>query len=311
MMDLSKIFIDWFDDRQHSNAELLAYTSQHLAILSAPANNPGNVFNAIIAATNTAQTAFATCIGDKTLNAGVRKAANLGKKNFRESLRGPIQQVEAAVIVAFGKGSPDYVACFPEGRSGITEAREDELKPRLQALHGALTARSGTAGIPAQATVVNGLITTWTALLAAADVADGTESGSAEQRRACRKDLTKQLWRNVLTIALQFIDQPEKASLYLPTHLLENAQQQPPGAPVLTVHGGIGQFDVTAEVSNADEVEFFGKLGGAAEFSSLGVKAPGETLVVSAPAGFAYVKAVARNGAGDGPESDVVEVEVT
>lgn len=312
MIDLRKLFIDQMDSKEHSNAELLAYTSQHLAITSAPANNPANVFNPILTATTTALTAFATCMGDKTFNLGVRKAANLQKANFREGLPGPIGQAAAAVEVAFGKGSPDFVACFPEGRTGITKAREDVLLSKLEALHDALSARSATAGIPAQVTAVAGLITTWTALLAAADLADGTESGSNEQRKICRAALTLQLWKNVLTIALHFVGQPDKADLYFPVQLLHNPEQQPPGAPTLTLHVGIGQYDVTAEVNNADEVEFFARLAGQPDFVSVGIKAPGETLLVTGlAAGVVEVKAIARNAAGDSPESDVVSGEVT
>lgn len=318
MIDLRKLFIDGFYDLEHSNAELLRYTTQHLAITSAPANNPGNVFNAILAATNTALTNFATCVGDKTFNKGVRESANLQKTNFRKSLKGPIGQAAAAVEVAFGKGTPDYVACFPEGRTGITEATEDLLKGKLQALNAALTARSASTGIPAQITVVTGLITTWTALLSAADVADGTESGSDEARKVCRKVLTVQLWKNALTIGLQFVDHPEKAALYLPQQLLRNPLHPGgPGAATLSAGTWNSTSHLVTLTMGAEDATVFTlqrRLVGAPAFETvvddIGADADGNaTFDDEIAAGNYEYRVVPRDGDGvEGEPSNVVTV---
>ena len=163
MMDLTRIFDDFFDDEKHSDAELSRYASQHIPLLIA--NNPANVLDARIAATQTAYSAFATCKGNKEFRAAARESANLAKRNYYDALSGPIGRCAAAVEVAFGKGTPDYVACFPQGRTYITEANEDQVEPRLTGLITALTARAAAPGIAAQVTAITGVRTTWNALM--------------------------------------------------------------------------------------------------------------------------------------------------
>jgi hypothetical protein len=250
MMDLTKIFVDFFDDEKHSDAELLRYTTQHIALMNG--NNPANVLDARIAATNTAFSAFATCKGDKEFKAAARKSANESKGNFRKNLREPIGKCAAAVEAAFGKPSPDYTACFPNGRDGICEATEDMLLPRMTALHTALSARSAAVGIAAQVTAVNGLKTNWTALLAAADAADSTESGTDAQRKTLRKTMTKELSRNGTFLAFTYIEDLDKAHLLLPQHLLgaapaPTAPEKPSASGGWNTDDSAAEFEVTSE----------------------------------------------------------------
>ena len=315
MIDLSILFTDHFDDRQHSDAELLSYTTQHLALTGAAGNNPLGVFNGIIGSTTTLLASFATCVGDKTFNAGVRKAANLGKADFKRDLPERIGRAAAAVEAAFGKGSTDFMACFPNGRTGVTQGSEDLLRGKLQALLAALTARAAATGLADQVTVVTGLVTTWTALLASADLADGTESGSAEQRKACRKALTAQLWRNALTIALQFDNRPEKAAVYLPQQLLRNPTHTaaPPTATLTSGYAGGLAVPLTMEAEGAEEFILARRMVGEVDFTDLATvpaEAEGQATyndTLPGPGHFEY-QCRAANDAGEGAVSNVVLV---
>src|SRR6266508_812813 len=113
MMDLRRVFDLWFDDPGISFTELLKYAERHLQRMIA--NNPGTFLAARITATTTALNNVEACVTDVGTKAAIQKNRTETKKLFREDLPAGLRRIEGAVVAAYGKDSPDYIECFPEG----------------------------------------------------------------------------------------------------------------------------------------------------------------------------------------------------
>ena len=234
MIDLRKIFKNWFKDPIISFSELLKYASRHLQRMVA--NNPGALLNARITATQTALALVESGVTDVGTKLAIQEGKTATKKAFRDALPENIRRIHAAVVVAYGDPSPALTECFPEGRSVFKTCRDEEVDNKLGQLLACLTPRQAEIG----ATAVNnagGLHSTWTAIYAAQGVAMAQREGTADSRDAAKASLQLQLYLNVLFLAQSFPDQPDKCDLYCPQQYLHNAQAAedeptpPPPAP--------------------------------------------------------------------------------
>lgn len=234
MIDLRKIFKNWFKDPIISFSELLKYASRHLQRMVA--NNPGALLNARITATQTALASVESGVTDVGTKLAIQEGKTATKKAFRDALPENIRRIHAAVVVAYGDPSPALTECFPEGRSVFKTCRDEEVDNKLGQLLACLTPRQAEIG----ATAVNnagGLHSTWTAIYAAQGVAMAQREGTADSRDAAKASLQLQLYLNVLFLAQSFPDQPDKCDLYCPQQYLHNAQAAedeptpPPPAP--------------------------------------------------------------------------------
>lgn len=81
-----------------------------------------------------------------------------------------------------------------------------------------------------------GLRSTWIALLAAAGAATTSKDGSEVASRACRVALQLELFKNLLTLALNFPNDVSMCALCCPQHLLMPPNLLLPGLP--TVNAG-------------------------------------------------------------------------
>jgi uncharacterized protein with beta-barrel porin domain len=232
MIDLRKIFTNWFKDPAISFTELLKYAARHLQLMIA--NNPGALLNERINATTIALSAVEAGVTDVTIKAAIQKGKTEAKKTFREVLPENIRKIHAAVVAVYGDPSPDLTECFPEGRGVFGSCRDEQLNNKLAPLVAALTPRADQIG---QVHVDNagGLVSTWTAIFAAQDAAMAQKSMMAGSRDAAKAQLQLALYLNVLRLAMAFPDQPEKCDLYCPQQYLKNAQageeEEPPTPP--------------------------------------------------------------------------------
>lgn len=232
MIDLRKIFTNWFKDPAISFSELLKYAARHLQAMVA--NNPGALLNTRITATQTALAAVESGVTDVGTKAAIQESKTEIKNTFREALAENIRRIHGAVVAAFGDPSPQVTECFPEGRSVFTRCRDEELNNKLGQLVACLTPLQAQVGAPAVGNA-SGLLSTWTAIFAAQDVAMSLRGSTAESRDTAKANLQLQLYLNVLFLAQSFPDQPDKCDLYCPQQYLRNAQSPeetpPPPTP--------------------------------------------------------------------------------
>ena len=179
MIDLRKIFTNWFKDPSISFSELLKYAARHLTRMVA--NNPGALLNTRITATTAALTAVEGGVTDVATKAAIQKSKTEIKQAFREALPENIRRIHAAVVAALGDPSPQLTECFPEGRQVFTRCRDEELNNKLGQLVACITPLQPQVG----ATAVNnaaGLLSTWIGIYAAQDAAMAQRTTKADTR---------------------------------------------------------------------------------------------------------------------------------
>ncbi len=199
MIDLRRIFVNWFKDKEISFSELLQYSARHLAAMVA--NNPGAALNTRITATTTALSAVETGVTDVETKKAIQKGKREAKDAFRTALPENMRKIHAAVVAAFGDPSPELTDCFPEGRNVFNKCRDEELNNKLGQLVACLTPKQAQIG----ATAVNNaaeLLSTWTTLYAALDTSMAQRTATAATRDKDKANLQLQLYPPILTDVL-------------------------------------------------------------------------------------------------------------
>ena len=229
MIDLHKFLINPFDDPRISMDELLAYTTDHYQRLLA--NNPGGAFTARLSATDDALAAVSDAFTDDQTKFGLRKARKLAKGNFRKTLPENVGKIYGSVIGKFGPSAPQVAECFPQGRKVFSECTDDKVTNHLQTLINGVTANQALLGAPVVADAT-ALLTGWNAVYGVSESATGAKTTTQAAKNAARAALQLELFKNLLTIALNFPRQPEQLDVYAQQSLLaDHPQQDDPPAP--------------------------------------------------------------------------------
>ncbi len=227
-MNLHKFFINPFDEDGISLAELLAFSADHLQKLTF--NNPGGSFTARIAATTTALTGVQNAFTDDQTKLGIRKARKLAKNTFRTTLTGSLAKIDAAVVAKFGRSSPEQSECFPHGRTAFNRVIDDEVAEELQTVINGVTAFQAQLGAQL-VTDAKALLTGWNAVYAPSEQSTATKAATEATKASARAALQLELFKNLLTLALNFPNQPHKLDAYLRQSLLEHPASEPAPAP--------------------------------------------------------------------------------
>ena len=309
MINLDGLFEDFFDDNNFSLTELSMTALDWVGRMSQV--NPGNVFSARILALQNALNAVEANTTNAGVKLGLQKGATQNKKDFREALQENMAKVHAKVVAQYGKKSAEMLEIFPKGLAPFSKnAEEEKVENELGVVLAGVTAHQGDLG-GGVVLDVGGYLSSWLVVFNASKGSKLAKASTNLSGGDLRKTMQLEMTKTVLFVAFTFAGDPTKRKFYLPTTHLFNPQQQKPVTPSLTVNFGIGFYDMTGDVGNANEVVFLARLAGAPAFAEVGRKPPGETLVVSVAPGVWEVKAFAVNGAGQSPESDVVSGEVT
>ncbi len=230
MRNLAHFLDNPFDDRQISEAELAAFTTDHLERFIA--NNTNNELTARITATQSAFDLFADCVTDNDAKLAIRKARKLAKKNYREiTIPRDVARIEGAFVSAYGEDSPILLEAFPNGRSIFQTCQDDEVEAKLEVLRLAVTAHQADL-VPAIVTLAAALKTNWLTVYAASEASTGGTSTTQDGKKMARDNLQLMLYLNLVKLMEMFPRQPEKMKIYMQQHLLENPtsteEPQPP-----------------------------------------------------------------------------------
>lgn len=217
MIDLHKYLTNPFDDPRISMDELVAFAPDHLARLNA--NNPAGVFAARITATTAALNAVENAYTDDKTKLALRKSQNQMKGTFRNTLPAAIGKIHGAVESEFGAQSAEMTECFPKGRVIFAKCTDGDLAEELQTLINGLTNHQPQLG--AQAAAATALLTAWSAIVATSGTSTGAKSTTQSAKNAARAALQLELFKNLLTLALNFPGQPEQLDVYMQPSLLQ------------------------------------------------------------------------------------------
>lgn len=233
MRTLSTFLENPFDDPNISADELTAFTTDCLQRLIA--NNAGGELTSHITAITSSLAQVVDCVTQDQGKLGIRKAAKLAKDNFRaDIIPTEVKRIEAGFIAAFGADSPVLLEALPNGRTIFQTCRDDKVEAHLLTLHNAATTHAASLA-PATVTLATNLKNNWATIYAASEGSTGGKTTTQEGKKLARENLQLMLFLCLLKLAAMFPRQPEKLSLYMQQHLLENPsspeEPEPPPVP--------------------------------------------------------------------------------
>ena len=232
MRTLASFLENPFDDDGISMNELIAFATDHLQRLIA--NNPNGELNDRIAPLTSSLATVEDCVTDDQGRLGLRKARKQAKDDFRLQIPVDVKRIEAGFIAAFGADSPVLLEALPQGRTIFQTCRDDQVEVHLQTLLDATTTHQASLA-PATLTQATTLKNNWVTIYQASEASTGAKTTTQEGKKLARENLQLMLFLNLLKLAEMFPRQPEKLSLYMMQHLLENPsapeEPEPPPPP--------------------------------------------------------------------------------
>ncbi len=213
MFNLEKLVEDFFDDKNLSDTNLQAFTDDALLRLSIPDNNPGGIYSQLITDTLTKYSAFfgkmTNLASKKAISEGLTITMEATKKDVIDYL----SDLQNLVKFKFNETSATYQEFYPQGMSEYHDANLPQLPTLLQRYVTAATAHlvsSNAAEVTALTDKVGAFNTARTAQLTAFGEVENLQTG----RRQDRKALTLQLTTNLLTIAINNLENPDNFNNY-------------------------------------------------------------------------------------------------
>ena len=229
MFDLHKPFNNPFDDPGMGLNNLLAFTTDHQGRMTS--NNTGGFLTLRLAATTTALASVNTAFQADLGKLGERKTSKQAKQDYRATLTDGAGKIMVTLQAKYGKTSGMLTTFFPQGLGKFNKVPDDQVTNVWTTLITELTAHSADVGAQT-VTDATALKTGWLAVYAPSESASGAKDSAMEAKRAARQALQLELWRNWLTIALQFPRDPSKLDVYMQQSLLTpNNPSPPPPAP--------------------------------------------------------------------------------
>jgi len=228
MFDFHRTFNNPFNDPNIAMDRLIGFTTDHLPKMTA--NNPGGFLTARIAATTTALSGVNTAFVTDTDKLGLRKAMKQLKDDYRAALPAGVAKINGLLTGQFGDNSTQATECFPSGRSIFSSCKDDVVGNHLQTMIDGVTKYQAQLGAGA-VTAATALLTGWNAVYAPSETSGTAKDTSITAKNTARLALQLELFKNLLTIALQYPSQPEKLDLYMQQSLLETHPAAPPTPP--------------------------------------------------------------------------------
>jgi hypothetical protein len=211
MLNPQRLVNDLFDDNDLSDPMLRAFSDDHMLRLQN--NNPGNIYDPLIADTTAAYTSYYGSMVSEETKESVTEGLTIAMNNARDAVLKDIANLQDLVIYKFGQDSSEYQEFFPLGMDEYYQARLDDLTTILDRFETAANLHLNVdhAGEVAE---VSGLIADYkTARQNQKDAFSETDTLRTE-RRENRKVLTMQLTKNFLTLALDFLEDPDRYDDY-------------------------------------------------------------------------------------------------
>ncbi len=224
MIDLNRLFENWFAEKQYSVAEKLSFADD--TRLRIADNNSSGAFNAVLVELNANFVAAGGATGSEAVALAVRKAGVQMKRNLLDDIRETIRRREGKVNSAFGKGSPEYLEFFPQGLKPYNDMNEAQVESQLDVLIAAGGAHDGT--IKSEFSTFK---TDWLAAKQAAGekIAAASEADLTQDEALAALDLT--LMKVIFTAALTFVGQKAMGPVLFDQSRLYNKSGGPEPEP--------------------------------------------------------------------------------
>ncbi|MGE0636682.1 MAG: hypothetical protein AB7G44_11305 [Bacteroidia bacterium] len=200
MINIVRLCFDLFDDEKLSNANLRGFTEDFLIRVSG--NNPGGIYTALITDTTNKYTNFFGKISSELVKEAISQGLTIATTNAKVAVIGELSKLQNLVKYRFGETSSIYQEFYPYGMEEYHQSKIDDLGPILDRFVTAANTHLSAAEAAPAGTLTTAFKTARTAQVTVFAEVDVLETG----KHADRKELTKQLTFDFLTIASNNID---------------------------------------------------------------------------------------------------------
>lgn len=256
MIDLSRYFRILFLNKNISRANLKQFTEDHIQRLIA--NNPGGIFTSLITTVTNAYTAFFGDMSDVSIADAALQARTAGMNAAKDNVIKFIRDAHGLITYTFRNSTETIQEFYPYGLNEYNQSDLGNFETLMNRFGTAIANNIGSlpAGFDTDyAAVVAVFTSNRTSQLAT----KATLGGERSEIAGTHLTLCTELTRSVLTIALQFVGDMTKASVYFdqsiidPDHtdkvLLEVTVNIPAGATVNVPYSGFqmkGNYQIIA-----------------------------------------------------------------
>ena len=230
MISLERFFELQFNDPELSDERLAMFAEVHVARLEG--NNPGGKYTALITPTLAKSTAFKTAMSDKKFLNSEREGTTLNLDNIIAEFKQFALKTEKMVNYTFGADSVAYQEFYPHSTSEYTHMTKTTASALMANMKSACQKHAASLP-PALVTTMENLARDYDIARQAQQEKSASIEGKQDETDAARSELELQLQKNLLTLALDFIGQPDICHTYFETTLLK-----PYRSPSLEGNGG-------------------------------------------------------------------------
>jgi len=296
MIDLRRFFEVIFDTPEISDDKMRSFSEDHIGRIAA--NNTANQYDTMLNDTEAAHTANFGAIDSEATLFALQQSRTVSANNAMDAFKKAVSQQEGAVRSKFNKDTPEYQEFFPLGLTEYQQANKSTIESLMTRILNAFTAHSADLGAV--------LVTQFTALRNNYLIARGEQiqkkgevTASKSVTQTTRNVLEKQLQENLLTLAIEFMGNPDRGmdffdqSIYRRETSGEGGENPPSDGqvfegtvgPLVTVHIDTGAFVI--EPATSIEMKNPGTVPLNYYFASAinGFPAPGAIEIIVPPAG--------------------------
>ena len=218
MINLEVFFYNHFDTERISDDKLDLFTQDHLERLRA--NNPSNVYDVMIAATQKAYTDYYSAKTTESFELAQKEASTINVDTYAKEFQKLVSMKEGIIRGTWGIESSVYQEFYPNGLteySNAIRANMNELMDRYLQTATKHTAELPAGFVEAFTDIINNYKTHRQAQLNQMGTVSGDKLATSENRDA----LETQLMSNLLVIANNNIAKPAATKVYFSQHFVE------------------------------------------------------------------------------------------
>ena len=220
MIDLMKYFRILFLSPQISRLRLKAFADKHIVRLTT--NNPGGIFDGILADMIAAYTAYFQDIQDIDIVNAALKSLNASTNNAQRALLEKIRELEPYIKYTYRNDVAVYLLFYPAGLNEYNDANQLSFESLAVRFKSTLTTHSADFP-PAELTAFTTLMGNYSTARTNENAAEGTAGEERSEIGNTKKVLCTQLTFNLLTIALHFLGDEAKCEAYFDQAILRAA----------------------------------------------------------------------------------------
>ncbi len=213
MQNLQVFFINHFDTDRLADDAIRKFAEDHLQRLAKTGAYP-----ALSSAIQTVYTGYFGAITDEATKTAVREGQTRAVENAVKAIKDAVSQQEGTIRGKFGENSSQYQEFLPQGVTEYRKATLENIEEKL--VRFANAADKYKADVPGLNSQFDQLHTDFTAARNAQLGTKGDVSTGKTMSRTKRDVVEKQLMTNVLTIALDFIGDPQGGLAFFDQEIL-------------------------------------------------------------------------------------------